>query len=285
MILFASKMLPRISYSVFRLQRSHHKNQPNPIMVAAVSSSPAQIPIETSTVGTVARKRRRQILQSQRQVKEEDIESPPDSKKQCIEPALDLDSDGAGTTPSPPSMVLSARKISDATASPVASSAETETKANAKKPQMRYDPEVPMTKEEAALWRREQRRKRNRESAAASRQRQRDRIEELEEELDGWKDKFEVAMERLEKLEELYGRGGQSSPSNTKPELVTSADQEDSAPVSPCPSTDLDLTPPQTLSATFGQNCKETEHVGAKLEEQKKDNEQHLKKKNSLPAQ
>ena len=48
---------------------------------------------------------------------------------------------------------------------------------------MKYDPDVPMTKEEATVWRREQRRKRNRESAAASRQRQRDRIQELEEEV------------------------------------------------------------------------------------------------------
>ena len=56
-----------------------------------------------------------------------------------------------------------------------------------KKPQMKYDPDIPMTKEEAAVWRREQRRKRNRESAAASRQRQRDRIAELEIDLDDWK--------------------------------------------------------------------------------------------------
>ena len=33
-----------------------------------------------------------------------------------------------------------------------------------KKPQMRYDPSEPMTKEAAAVWRREQRRKRNRDS-------------------------------------------------------------------------------------------------------------------------
>lgn len=59
-----------------------------------------------------------------------------------------------------------------------------------KKPQMRYDPSVPMTKEEAAVWRREQRRKRNRDSAAASRQRQRNRILELEGEVAEWKKKI-----------------------------------------------------------------------------------------------
>jgi hypothetical protein len=71
-----------------------------------------------------------------------------------------------------------------------------------KKPQMKYDPDVPMTKEGAAAWRREQRRKRNRESAAASRQRQRDRIVELEAEVEGWKSKFDGVMKRIRQLEE-----------------------------------------------------------------------------------
>lgn len=74
-----------------------------------------------------------------------------------------------------------------------------------KKPQMKYDPEVPMTKTEAAAWRREQRRKRNRESAAASRQRQRDRINELELEVDEWKAKYEDIMAKVRQLEHLTG--------------------------------------------------------------------------------
>jgi hypothetical protein len=72
-----------------------------------------------------------------------------------------------------------------------------------KKPQMKYDPDIPMTKEEAAVWRREQRRKRNRESAAASRQRQRDRITELEIELDDWKVKYDEIMTKLHAMEEI----------------------------------------------------------------------------------
>jgi len=72
---------------------------------------------------------------------------------------------------------------------------------NTKKPQMKYDPDVPMTKEEAAAWRREQRRKRNRESAAASRQRQRDRIVELEAELEEWKASFDTVMKKIQVLE------------------------------------------------------------------------------------
>ena len=70
-----------------------------------------------------------------------------------------------------------------------------------KKLQKKYDPEIPMTKEEATIWRREQRRKRNRESAAASRQRQRDRISELEKELDTWKTKYELVMNQIQLLE------------------------------------------------------------------------------------
>ena len=80
-----------------------------------------------------------------------------------------------------------------------------------KKPQMKYDPEVPMTKEEAAIWRREQRRKRNRESAAASRQRQRDRIVELEAEVEEWKAKFDEAVKMIRQLEESTAESNESS--------------------------------------------------------------------------
>lgn len=113
----------------------------------------------------------------------------------------------------PPPIVVAAdppvptkrRKTSDGAAA-------TKVKA-AKKPQMKYDPDVPMTKEEAAVWRREQRRKRNRESAAASRQRQRDRIAELEVEVDEWKVKYEAILDKIRKLEE----GGAPSASSEPP--------------------------------------------------------------------
>lgn len=63
--------------------------------------------------------------------------------------------------------------------------------------QARYDPDVPMTKEETARWRREARRVRNRESAAASRAKTRDRIAELEEEVNCWKTKYEFLRREL----------------------------------------------------------------------------------------
>jgi hypothetical protein len=98
----------------------------------------------------------------------------------------------------------SATSIAAATAA-VAAIVANKRMMNSKKPQMKYDPEVPMTKEEAAVWRREQRRKRNRESAAMSRQRQRDRIVDLEIEVDEWKIKVGSIMDRIKKLEDASG--------------------------------------------------------------------------------
>ena len=70
---------------------------------------------------------------------------------------------------------------------------------------MKYDPEVPLTKEETSAWRREQRRKRNRESAAACRKRQRDRISELEVQVADWKAKFDEAVRKLGEAEGVDG--------------------------------------------------------------------------------
>lgn len=84
------------------------------------------------------------------------------------------------------------RKVSDAS----------ESKTKKKRPtQMRYDPDVPMTKEEAAAWRREARKIRNRNSAAASRQKTRDRIEELEAEVQSWQEKYAVLEEKVKAYE------------------------------------------------------------------------------------
>lgn len=72
-----------------------------------------------------------------------------------------------------------------------------------KKTQIRYDPSVPMSKEQLAAWRREARRVRNRQSAAASREKIRNRIQELEDEANEWKLKYEEAAQRLKELESM----------------------------------------------------------------------------------
>lgn len=145
-------------------------------MTAAVVPLPMPLQVADSTAE--ARKRRREILASQR----------------CAEATL------KAIDPIIPHPIVSddqskRRKLDSS-----------EDCRKSKKPQMKYDPEVPMTKEEAAVWRREQRRKRNRESAAASRQRQRDRIVELEIELDEWKDKFDSIMQKIKDLEDKSGK-------------------------------------------------------------------------------
>jgi bZIP transcription factor len=145
-------------------------------MTAAVVPLPVPLPLQLAELTAEARKRRREILASQRVA---------EATLKAIEPMIPMPVMSQAPT--------KRRKVSEADT-------------NHKKPQMKYDPEVPMTKEDAALWRREQRRKRNRESAAASRQRQRDRIDELEIELEGWKDKFDSIMDKIKQLEELSGK-------------------------------------------------------------------------------
>jgi len=100
---------------------------------------------------------------------------------------------------------------------------------NLKKSQIRYDPEVPMSKDQLAAWRREARRVRNRESAAASRQRIRSRITELEEEVGDWKAKYNHAIQRLDALEKcvVVNTSGQQQ---EQPTLAPAASQQQLAP-------------------------------------------------------
>jgi hypothetical protein len=154
-------------------------------MTAAVAP-PSPVSSEPHDASALARKRRREILQVQRATTI--IPDPAASSAAIVAPAV----------------LVSATSLEV----PVAKKRKLCTSSDAfdalsKKPQMKYDPEVPMTKEEAAVWRREQRRKRNRESAAASRQRQRDRIAELEIEMDEWKAKYDDVLSKIASLEQL----------------------------------------------------------------------------------
>lgn len=66
----------------------------------------------------------------------------------------------------------------------------------------KYVPDVPMTKEQTAAWRREARRVRNRQSAAASRQKTRHRITELEEQCAFWETKYKDLVHKISKYEQ-----------------------------------------------------------------------------------
>lgn len=125
-----------------------------------------------------ARKRRREILTTQRGVV-------------CPDAVASTEGSVVVAAPSNPRK----RKMSE----------ESQPKTKTKKPQMKYEPSEPMTKEQATIWRREQRRKRNRESAAASRQRQRDRITELEGEVDEWKVKYADTLDKIREMEKKLG--------------------------------------------------------------------------------
>jgi len=159
-----------------------------PAAIAPVVLPPALLPGPQAE----ARKRRREILASQRS---QTMTSPAD-----LQMLTTTHQNISTACPILPELEMSScnkRQKSD----------DGKSRKTGKKPQMKYDPDVPMTKEEATAWRREQRRKRNRESAAASRQRQRDRINELEDEVADLKSKYESTMAAIAKLEEQEANG------------------------------------------------------------------------------
>jgi len=174
--------------------------------INSMSASIIVIPPTSSNFpdASAARKRRREILASQRQALESTTTSSVRStnytgvfhkKPRRVSDLSDTDSNLKPT-------------VTDYPISTTSTTNATNTKKKVlskKKPQMKYDPDVPMSKEEAAAWRREQRRKRNRESAALSRQRQRDRIGDLEVEVEEWKTKAENILKRIKCLEDATG--------------------------------------------------------------------------------
>mmetsp|Transcript_27393 Transcript_27393/g.31325 ORF Transcript_27393/g.31325 Transcript_27393/m.31325 type:complete len:318 (-) Transcript_27393:351-1304(-) len=115
---------------------------------------------------TLARKRRKEILASHKNGKKQKLEQSEDIKTTTI------------TATTKAKVVKSSTKY-----------------------QNRYEPGVPMTKEQEAEWRLEARRQRNRESAAASRNKVRNRIEELESEVEDWKGKYSSLLKRIDLLE------------------------------------------------------------------------------------
>jgi hypothetical protein len=295
-----------------------------------------------NNISTVARKRRRQILQTLRETKASATSAStttigePNPKKMCTSESQDTDTSqaqdqGSGSGPrsssvsDPPAITqdapayivtssktntLRARKVShcDGIAPPANAdaiqAALSSDDPKTKRPQMRYEPDVPMTKEEATAWRREQRRKRNRESAAASRQRQRDRIAELEVEVDEWKVKYQAALERLKGLESLHhlNSGSRTSSATVAGGLTVSLplSQDDSIRISPCPSPkaihhSVTAVPSEVLSSTIAiPRCAVTgtsSNANVKiatsamtLNARTEEKEEHLKENHSLPA-
>mmetsp|Transcript_23380 Transcript_23380/g.57514 ORF Transcript_23380/g.57514 Transcript_23380/m.57514 type:complete len:253 (+) Transcript_23380:93-851(+) len=193
-------------------------------VVAPVVLPSTQLPVGPQAE---ARKRRREILSSQRSqtMTSADLELSNAQETACaILPAIE-----------------------SAMAAPPTKKQKTDGKSRkaGKKPQMKYDPDVPMTKEEATAWRREQRRKRNRESAAASRQRQRDRINVLEGEVEAWKSKYEATMAAIARLEQQKAEGTADAVLTHLPPLPdTSCSKFVSPPASPGHSPSYEMSDP-----------------------------------------
>lgn len=148
-----------------------------------------------------ARKRRKDIIQSQRSENEAGAASNTDNEDDGTAPEVAIAAENK-----PPKK----RKVDESKESASATESDDEKK----KTQIRYDPEVPMSKEQLAAWRREARRVRNRESAAASRQRIRNRISELEDEVGEWKVKYSQAMQRLQSLNQSVAADAESTAKN-----------------------------------------------------------------------
>lgn len=150
-----------------------------------------------------ARKRRKEIIQSQRSDGEAAIAAPNANTALLAESLAAPLNDGAL-----PSVGFGAEKNPPKKRKVATKEEEEEEEEARKKTQIRYDPDVPMSKEQLAAWRREARRVRNRESAAASRQRIRNRISELEDEVGEWKNKYAQALQRLEALQQSESADG-----------------------------------------------------------------------------
>jgi len=97
------------------------------------------------------------------------------------------------------------------------------------KKQARYVPGVPMTKEELTAWRKEARRVRNRESAAASRNKTRQRIVDLEEQVEALQSKYAAALERIQELEAGYTTNFPLKPATVSPPMSPVLSSSDDA--------------------------------------------------------
>lgn len=202
--------------------------------IAAFAAPSSVLPMSFASMqvdSSDARKRRREILVSQRIASEDgNLSSSSTSSREESCPAIKKRK-----------VVVSSSDDETVVEDPMSVKNSSKTK----KPQMKYDPNIPMTKEEATAWRREERRKRNRESAAASRQRQRDRIEELESERNYWKRQFEAVQVKILAFQE-------QDPHLHPVEAIAE----------PEPTTNLEITRPETpqpvMSITFSPRASPT---------------------------
>jgi hypothetical protein len=120
------------------------------------------------------------------------------------------------------------------------------------KRQSRYDPGVTMNRDELKVWRKEARRVRNRESAAQSRTRNRDRITELESDVDVVTSKYRAALQRIVELE-AASTVDSFTPAILRQDLsaLITQTQDDSRPSSPELQPMKTVSPPMSPTTSF----------------------------------
>jgi len=129
-------------------------------------------------------------------------------------------------------------------------------------PEVRYSPDVSMTEEELAVWRREQRRIRNRDSAAMTRRKTRDLITNLKNNVADWKRKYEKLEDENKSLRDYFQSRGLVIPDDIPKVLVKLEDpiksivSPSSSPVlsakNPANSTDVLAIPALVVSQSVG---------------------------------
>ena len=135
------------------------------------------------------------------------------------------------------------------------------------KRQSRYDPGVPMTREELTAWRKEARRVRNRESAAASRKRNRERITELESDLDALRSKYSAALQRIVELEAAAAVNDSFTPAALRQDIENIVSPGASAPSSPKYTSAAPVSPPLSPTQSFSlSDSKHHDEVNKKVQ-------------------
>jgi hypothetical protein len=129
------------------------------------------------------------------------------------------------------------------------------------KKQSRYDPGVPLDREELREWRKVARRVRNRESAADSRKRNRDRVTELEGEVDILQSRYSAALQRIVELEAAQAVNDSFTPAILRQDVMSGVDwthSVGSAPLSPKITSFKTISPP--MSPTLSYSVPDEEH-------------------------
>jgi hypothetical protein len=146
------------------------------------------------------------------------------------------------------------------------------------KKQSRYDPGVPMNRQELREWRKEARKVRNRQSAAESRKRNRERITELEGEVDVLQSKYSAALQRIVELEAAAAAGNASSftPATLRQDISNLGLTKAKRSAAAAPKMMMVSDPAKTISPPLSPIAS---FEAGPMDDGKRDHEEHVQKK------